>query len=76
MAGYYDFVLVLIPLVFAGVTAILAGLGVGVTAAVPLASVSVLPVIGHAMFVRAPGAAATDSYDTSASTGAGVQAAD
>lgn len=54
MPGYYDLVLGLIPLVLVGMTASLLGLGVGLSTAVPAASLVAVGVIGHAMFVRAP----------------------
>ncbi len=54
MAGYYDAVLGLIPLVLAGVSGALFVLGLDLTTAVPLASLPVVGLMGHAMFVRAP----------------------
>ena len=54
MTNYYDTVLLAIPTVFAAVTAVMLATGASVTAAVPTASLPVLLVIGHAMFVRAP----------------------
>ena len=52
--NYYDLVLALIPLALLGLTAILTTVGVGLTAAVPMAGVVSVGVIGHAMFVRTP----------------------
>lgn len=55
MTGYYDLVLGLIPLALVGITAALVVVGdVGLTTAIPLASVVSVGLIGHAMFVRAP----------------------
>lgn len=54
MTTYYDIVLALIPLTLLGASAVLVGVGLSLTAAVPIAaSLSVL-LIGHAMFVRSP----------------------
>lgn len=54
MAGYYDAVLGLIPLVFVGVSAALLVFGLDMTTAVPIASLPAVGLMGHAMFVRAP----------------------
>ena len=54
MTGYYDLVLGLIPLSLAGLTALLLATGVSLSAAVPLASVVTIGLMGHAMFVNAP----------------------
>ncbi|EMA47565.1 hypothetical protein [Halococcus saccharolyticus] len=56
MAQYYDYVLGLIPLALGGITALLAAIGVSITVAVPLAASVAVALIGHGMFVRAPGA--------------------
>lgn len=53
--NYYDFVLALIPLTVVGIAVALVGVGVELSFAVPVGALAVLPVIGHAMFVRAPG---------------------
>jgi hypothetical protein len=58
MAHYYDLVLGLIPLALGGVTAVLAAVGVSLTLAVPIAASVAVALIGHGMFVRAPGASA------------------
>jgi hypothetical protein len=63
MTGYYDIVLGLIPLAMAGITGGLMAVGVALTVAIPLASVVAVALIGHAMFVRAPGAG-TDATGT------------
>jgi len=55
MAEYYDFVLGLIPLTMGGTAALLGLLGVGFSLAVPAGAFVALPLLGHAMFVRAPG---------------------
>ena len=54
MAGYYDYVLVLIPLAMLTVVGLLTTFGWSVVTAAPVgAGVSTL-VIGHALFVNAP----------------------
>lgn len=54
MIDYYDAVLLTIPVMFVAATAAILATGTELTAAVPTASLPVLLVIGHAMFVRAP----------------------
>ena len=54
MVGYYDFILALIPVTLVGITGLLAGLGLGLTTAVPIAAVFSGGLVGHAMFVNAP----------------------
>lgn len=54
MTGYYDLVLVLIPVALLGITAALVVVGLSVTAAVPAGSLVAMVLIGHAMFVNAP----------------------
>jgi len=54
MAGYYDVVLVLIPLSMLAVTGGLVAAGMDLTTSVPLGSLVSVGLIGHAMFVRAP----------------------
>lgn len=54
MAGYYDFVLGLIPLALGGIAAVLTGVGFELTTAVQLGSVAAVALIGHALFVNAP----------------------
>ena len=77
MANYYDFVLALIPLVFAGTAGALTVFGLAVASAVSLGAHAVVPLMGHAMFVRAPGADPTPAAPVT-ETGAqpGHQAAD
>lgn len=55
MAQYYDYLLGLIPLALGGITALLAAVGVSLTVAVPIAASVAVALIGHGMFVRAPG---------------------
>ena len=55
MAGYYDVVLGLIPLSLAGLTALFLTTGLSLPVAVPLASTAAIGLMGHAMFVNAPG---------------------
>jgi hypothetical protein len=56
MAQYYDLLLGLIPLALGGITAALTAVGMSLTAAVPLAALVAVGLIGHGMFVRSPGA--------------------
>ncbi len=56
MVSYYDAVLGLIPLSLAGLTAALVVGGLSPSVAVPLASTVAVGLMGHAMFVNAPGA--------------------
>ncbi|MDG5778288.1 hypothetical protein VB773_15115 [Haloarculaceae archaeon H-GB2-1] len=75
MAGYYDYVLGMIPIALAGITVLLAGFGFSLTTAVPLASVVSVALIGHAMFVSPP----TDddsAATTKSATSADIQVAD
>ncbi|UPW00730.1 hypothetical protein M0R88_01180 [Halorussus gelatinilyticus] len=65
--NYYDLILGLIPLTLLGLTALLTTVGVGLTAAVPVAGAVSVGMIGHAMFVRTPtDALGTDAAATSA----------
>jgi hypothetical protein len=59
MAGYYDVVLGLIPLSLAGLTALFLTTGFSLSVAIPLASTAALGLMGHAMFVNAPGLGTT-----------------
>lgn len=54
MTGYYDIVLGLIPIAFAGISGTLAFAGLGLTIAVTVGALVAVIVMGHAMFVRAP----------------------
>ncbi|MFC6989108.1 hypothetical protein ACFQJD_11030 [Haloplanus sp. GCM10025708] len=54
MTGYYDYVLGVIPLVLIGITAVLSGVGLQLTQAVPVGAGGAVLVIGHALFVNAP----------------------
>lgn len=69
MAGYYDAVLGLIPLVLAGVSGALLVFGIDTTTAVPLAALPVVGLMGHAMFVNAPTDAAGADAGGTESTG-------
>ncbi|WP_255169940.1 hypothetical protein [Natrononativus amylolyticus] len=55
MAGYYDIVLGLIPVALLGITAALTVVGVSLTTAVPISALFAVALMGHAMFVNAPG---------------------
>lgn len=54
MTGYYDIVLGLIPLSMVGISGALTVVGFDLTAAVSLASLAAVALVGHAMFVNAP----------------------
>jgi len=56
MTGYYDIVLGLIPVSLAGLTLLFVAAGMSLSVSIPLASVATLGLMGHAMFVNAPGA--------------------
>ncbi|MFB6297397.1 MAG: hypothetical protein ABEH56_02635 [Salinirussus sp.] len=64
MVDYYDYVLALIPIVFAGTTAAAVLAGLSLTAAIPAGSVGAVSLIGHAMFVRSPEEIAAPSHET------------
>ena len=55
MAGYYDLVLGLIPLVLVGLSGGLALAGFEWSVALVTGSLLAVGLVGHAMFVRAPG---------------------
>lgn len=52
--GYYDLVLVLIPLVLLSVTGVFTAAGVALTTAVTVAATVSVGIIGHAMFINEP----------------------
>lgn len=54
MIGYYDLVLVLIPASLLGLTGAFYGIGLDMTAAVPLAGLAAVGLMAHAMFVNSP----------------------
>lgn len=56
MAGYYDFVLGLIPLALGGGSVALTVAGIDVSSAIIGGSLVAVALIGHGMFVRTPGA--------------------
>ena len=64
MAGYYDVVLGLIPLSLAGLTALFLTTGLSLSVAIPLASTAAIGLMGHAMFVNAPGLGTTTEDST------------
>jgi hypothetical protein len=74
MTGYYDVILGLIPLAMGGVTAALLYAGLGLTTALPLASLVAMGLIGHAMFVNAPVDAPPKTADADRSGGQGADA--
>jgi len=54
MAGYYDYVLGLIPAALIGVTAVLTLVGLSPMSAMSAGAAAAAAVMAHAMFVRAP----------------------
>jgi hypothetical protein len=54
MTEYYDVVLGLIPVSLAGLTAVLLFAGLSLSAAIPVASLATVGLMGHALFVNAP----------------------
>jgi hypothetical protein len=61
MFDYYDYILGLIPLTMGGTATLLALFGVSMTLAIPAGAFVAIPLIGHAMFVRAPVASESQS---------------
>lgn len=86
MPGYYDLVLGAIPSTLFGVSGMLHLSGVEFTTAVPLAGLLAVAIMGHAMFIRAPGSSghagppgttgATDQVATPHESATAIQAAD
>jgi hypothetical protein len=74
MTGYYDYVLGLIPLTLFGLTGGLAGVGLTLTQAVPIAAAVAAGIVAHALFVRSPVAAGTRSGQAGIDTGTNVSA--
>lgn len=70
MAGYYDFVLALIPVVFGGLAGSLSVLGAELPVAIVGASAAAVLIVGHAMFVRAPGSDAPKTPTPAVDSGA------
>jgi hypothetical protein len=54
MAGYYDYVLVLIPLAMLSIVGLLTTLGWSLLIATPAGAAASTLVIGHALFVNGP----------------------
>jgi len=54
MAGYYDYVLALVPLVMCALVALLTTVGWSLLAAAPVGAAAAALVIGHALFVNGP----------------------
>jgi len=76
MTGYYDLILGLIPLSLLGITAAMSAVGVSMTAAVPLAAIVPVALIGHALFVNGPVDETSVATTQSASESPGFEAAD
>ena len=55
MTRYYDYVLGLIPAAMGGVTLLLFISGIQLAMAVPIGAAAAVLIIGHALFVNAPG---------------------
>lgn len=64
MTDYYDIVLGLIPLTVAGVAGLLFVFGVDPSLSVATGSVLSVPLLAHALFVRAPVAATPETEPT------------
>ena len=64
MPGYYDFVLGAIPFTLFGVSGMLHLSGVEFTTAVPLAGLLAVAIMGHAMFINAPGSGPSSGSPT------------
>lgn len=70
MTSYYDAILALIPLTLVGATAVLLGIGLSLTTAVPIGASFAVLLIGHAMFVRSPtGTAGRADVESGSSVG-------
>lgn len=54
MAEYYDYILGLIPMTAVGVASVLVLAGIAASVAIPVGVGFTLPLVGHALFVRAP----------------------
>jgi len=67
MAGYYDIILGLIPVSLGGLTAVFVTAGMSFVFSIGIASIATLGLMGHAMFVNAPGHA-TGSTNAERST--------
>jgi len=61
MAEYYDYVLAAMPLTVLTVAGVLALAGISLSLAIPAGAGASLPLVGHALFVRAPIPAAEPS---------------
>lgn len=66
MADYYDLVLGAIPLTVAGIAGSLLLAGLAAALAVAVASTAAAALVGHAMFVRTPGADRSETPSTPA----------
>lgn len=68
MTGYYDIILGLIPLTLVGVTGTLSLAGFAMNAAVPIAALIAVALVGHALFVRSPVHTNNDTQSTTTSS--------
>lgn len=79
MVEYYDYILGLIPLTIVGVTGLLSLAGIATSLAIFVGGGLTLPLVGHALFVRAPAqrpAQSTAGTDSAARTDGPTAAAD
>ncbi|AHG03996.1 hypothetical protein HALDL1_10570 [Halobacterium sp. DL1] len=65
MTGYYDALLVLIPVALVGVSAVLAAIGAANTTAVTLGGVVAAGLVAHGLFVNEPSDTGTHSSSSS-----------
>lgn len=68
MTGYYDYVLGLIPVSVAGISAALLYAGLAFAVAVPISLLVAIGLIGHAMFVNGPADEVTPSRPTNSNS--------
>jgi hypothetical protein len=61
MTGYYDALLVLIPVALVGVSVVLAAAGAAVTTAITLGGVAAAGLMAHGLFVRDPSSTGASS---------------
>ena len=67
MPGYYDFVLLFVPVSLLGLSGAFVAGGFATTTAIPLAGLVAAAIIGHGLFVNAPvSPPTTDAFDATA----------
>ena len=67
MTGYYDALLVLIPVALVGVSVVLAAAGAAVTTAITLGGLAAAGLMAHGLFVRDPSTAGASVTSTESS---------